>query len=179
MADTTNDTPAPTKNKLPTGDANPNSKASRLIRNAEFEELRADRDRLQRELNAIRDAETDKDEQGGTLNATRMRKILGQRPELDRGPLEKTLRDWLLKTPKDFISTLEDRERTERGDADVRAENARLKDEVQKLTAKYAPPEKDEGTENALALIERCLKDAIKTPDATCPKCRHQFQPKP
>jgi hypothetical protein len=33
----------------------------------------------------------DIDEQGGTLNAGRMRKVLGQRAELDRGPLERTL----------------------------------------------------------------------------------------
>jgi hypothetical protein len=42
LADTTPDTPAPARNnKMPSGDANPNSKAARLIRNAEFEEHRA------------------------------------------------------------------------------------------------------------------------------------------
>jgi hypothetical protein len=173
VADTTTEPTSPTRNKLPTGDANPNSKAARLIRNAEFEELRADRDRLKARLDAIEAAEGDVDEQGGVLNAARMRKVLGQRLEADRGPTEKELREMLVKSPKDFIAAMEDRERAESDVAELREKVKALEVENDSLRPKPAGP--DKGTAKAREVIENLLerfeaeKEAKRI--AQCPTC--------
>jgi cell division protein FtsB len=165
--------------RLKSGPANPASRSSRMIRKAELDQLREERDALQTRLDAIETAKGDLDAQGGILNAARMRKVIGQRPEADCGPLERTLREWLQKSPKDFIGAMEERERGERGVAAMEAENARLRDEVKALNEKYAPPTgRDEGSERARAVLDRLLADFSETQKETCPKCNHTFTPK-
>lgn len=152
-----------------TGNANPGSRAARQVRAKELETLKARVAELESENHKLRNPPAELDAQASVINAARMRKIVSQNPIDDRGPTERTLREWLGRSPKDYFSALEDRERTERGDVDLKAENEKLKGRLAKHEGEA--PGKDEGSERALALIRRCLKRSADQNAGRCEKC--------
>ena len=115
---------------------------------AELEQRKRDRE--------VAAAEAD----GGPITAARMRKVLGQDPVLDVGPTEQRMRDWLSKDPKGYIGVADDKSRVENGDSELKVENDRLREENEQLKKiAYPEHERDEGSERALALYDRILKD--------------------
>jgi hypothetical protein len=106
------------------------------------------------------------DPEGGVITAARMRKVLAQVEASDVGPTEAALRGWLDKDPKGFTGEIERRQRAEGADAEREAEVVRLRDRVQELEAvlqKASPAAAgpDRGTEAALAVVEKLLKEAV------------------
>lgn len=76
------------------------------------------------------------------ITASRMKKVLNQRPEADSGPLEERIREWLSKDVKGFEAAIEEKEEKASGHAELRAENADLKDELETLRPKRSGPDK-------------------------------------
>lgn len=163
---TTTSSTKPNGQKLPKGDANPGSRAARQIRAAEFDAMKARVAELEAENQKLRNPPEELDEQSGVVNAARMRKIVAQNAIDDRGPTERTLREWLHRSPKDFFASLDDRERTERNDVDLAAENERLRKQVDDLEYSAGP---DLGAERARDTIERCL---MQFSDQNAGKCK-------
>ncbi len=139
---------------LPAGAAHPLSAASRLLKKQTILDLEA-------KLKAYEDRdllEAQRDEHGGVVSADRMRKVMGQPKELDRGPTEARLRDWLDKDVRTYSAEMAKLAAADRDAAGVLAENERLKAElaaVKKTTAAGF----DEGTAEAKKLIDRILAE--------------------
>ena len=107
------------------------------------------------------------DPEGGEVTAARMRKVLGQDPQDDRGPTEKAIRAWLAKGVGAFVSKMRELEEEDRRIAGEAKEFARVKKrlaeveaELAELKAARGPAAKDEGTARAKALIHRILAEA-------------------
>jgi hypothetical protein len=102
-----------------------------------------------------------------------MRKVLGQEPAADTGPTERRLREMLVRNGRQFMQMMEsleakagrDRKLAEAKDAaekevaDVRAENAQLKAEVDRLETEAGTRGDDAGSARAEALIDRIMAD--------------------
>lgn len=91
------------------------------------------------------------------ITASRMKKVLNQRPEADSGPLEERIREWLSKDVKGFEASIEEKERKVRGDAERDAELVMLRAKVKDEKVTSLGP--DEGTAAAFGVIDKLLAD--------------------
>lgn len=95
------------------------------------------------------------------ITASRMKKVLNQRPEMDSGPLEERIREWLSKDVKGFEAAIEEKERKVRGDAERDAELVALRAKVAAFEkAKSASSGSDAGSEKVLVLLGSWLGDS-------------------
>lgn len=152
MATRTKKKPKPVENRgrhTKSGSENFNSTDNRRIGKARIAALEA-------ELKIFRERDAVIDEHGGVVTSDRMRKVMGQPRELDKGPTEARLREWLDKDVKGYKGDME------RQSADEQSVSA-LRSELDKLKAKLAAIEKtadvgvDEGSGEADRLIQKIL----------------------
>ena len=140
---------------------NPSGKPKSVDR--ELDALRERVEEFERIEAAREVAEADRDVEGGQITAGRMRKVLGQDPSQDTGPTEQRLREWLSKDPKGYIGVADEKHRVERGDAELKVANDRLREENKHLKeiASPEPDEKDEedgGSERARATLKELFE---------------------
>lgn len=156
------ESPRPNAGHLKKGSANAASGLNRLIRKKVLEDLRAENDALrQSEADRLR-MESERDQDGGSVTSERMRRVLAQMPEADCGPTDSRLREWLSKDVKGYLAAANDKERVEKGDAELKARIATLEAENTKLVAAQAQAVVEEKSEVARDLILRCLSEAVK-----------------
>lgn len=102
--------------------------------------------------------EMEEDAVPGVVTLEVMRKVLGQSSQLDRGSVERRLREWLKKEPKGYIEAIDARERESSGAAEREAELECLRAEVAELRARESASAEDGGTERVRKLILECLR---------------------
>ena len=102
----------------------------------------------------------------GVITAEKMRKVLGQGKNIDRGPTEARLREWLDKDVKGYQGKIEDLEAGELKESKGAAamavlleQNAELRAENERLKAERASGGRDAGSARAMALIDAILAE--------------------
>lgn len=143
----------------PKGDDNPSSYKSLQSR---VKELEAENEHLKSKLDqltaALADERTGEDE---GISASRMRKVMNQRPEADAGPLEERIREWLTRDVKGFDAAMEEKEERTAGHAAMAERNKALESRITSLMESTTSAGPDGGAAAARELIERCLADAL------------------
>ena len=102
--------------------------------------------------------ECDLDAEGGRITAARMRKVLAQNKAQDVGPTERRLREWLVKDAKGFIAAADEKERVEKGDADLLARAEAAEARVRELES-LATGGVDHGSNRVLTKLDAFLAD--------------------
>lgn len=123
----------------------------------------------------------------GLVTAEKMRKVLGQDPQMDSGPTEKVLRQMLAKGHKSYLEKIDeldgraDRERAREQElGELRARNAELLAENERLKVQHVTGEgSDDGAKRARELIGRILKEFgdAEIPAVVAPAGEHLAQP--